>query len=207
MQTFVRAGGVKSTKYITLRKRLIAFYIPQPWRFQELLRKAEYYTNVGGRLRKKLLGNFYKLLAGHYGAKCGYSVPLNVFGPGLFLGHTGTIVINGGTRFGANARIQSCVNVGAYSRFDENWKQDAAPTFGDNVYIGPGAKIFGPVTIGDNVAIGANAVVSKDVPACCTVIGANRILEGKGSFDIVRYGDESKIPAGSYAARKRMDRK
>lgn len=44
-----------------------------------------------------------------------------------------------------------------------------APTIGDNVYIGAGAKIIGNVHVGDNCRIGANAVVVKDVPDNTTV--------------------------------------
>ncbi|GAA3319001.1 hypothetical protein GCM10020331_024100 [Ectobacillus funiculus] len=47
----------------------------------------------------------------------------------------------------------------------------AVPKIGNNVYIGPGAKIFGGITIGNNVSIGANSVVTKDVPDNVTVVG------------------------------------
>ena len=46
-----------------------------------------------------------------------------------------------------------------------------APTIGDNVYIGAGAKIIGNVKIGNNVKIGANAVVLKNIEDNCTVVG------------------------------------
>lgn len=200
----LKARGING---ITLVDRVRAFFIPHPWRFQELLRKAEYHCNVGSRLSRIIVGSVYKLRAYKYGAKCGYSIPINVFGPGLCLGHIGTIVVNGGAVFGANARIQACVNIGAFSKFNENWSADSAPKFGDNIYIGPGAKIFGPITIGDNVAIGANAVVSKNVPDHCTVIGANIVINQKGSIDMIRYGDESKIPLDSYAYRTRTGEK
>lgn len=137
-----------------------------------------------------------------YGTKCGYSIPLNSFGPGLCLGHIGTIVINGSAKFGANIRIQACVNIGAYSKFDENWKADSAPKFGNNIYIGPGAKVFGDITIGDNVAIGANAVVCKNIPSHCTVVSNNVIVNNKGSIDMLHYGDEEKIPIDSYVMRR-----
>jgi serine O-acetyltransferase len=55
----------------------------------------------------------------------------------------------------------------------------AAPQIGNRVYIGAGAKILGALTIGDDAIIGANAVVTKDVPAGATVVGANRILGTK----------------------------
>lgn len=48
---------------------------------------------------------------------------------------------------------------------------EKAPIIGDNVTIFPGAKVIGDVVIGNNVVIGANAVVVKNVPANCTVVG------------------------------------
>jgi len=45
------------------------------------------------------------------------------------------------------------------------------PTVGNNVFISGGAKVLGSINIGDNVKVGANAVVLKDVPNDCTVVG------------------------------------
>lgn len=57
---------------------------------------------------------------------------------------------------------------------------------GENVYIGPGAKVFGKITIGNNVAIGANAVVTKDVPDNAVVAGIpSKILNMNGSKEII----------------------
>jgi serine O-acetyltransferase len=50
------------------------------------------------------------------------------------------------------------------------------PVIEDNVWIGAGAKILGPVTVGRGAIVGANAVVTRDVPSHCTVVGANRIV-------------------------------
>jgi len=55
------------------------------------------------------------------------------------------------------------VNIGVFN--------GKCPTIGNNVYIGPGVKIFGGIAIGDNVTIGANAVVNKDIPSNVTVAG------------------------------------
>lgn len=186
----------------SLKKKVKAVLIPQPWYFQVLLRRAEYYTNCGSQLSRKVMGNFMKFRAYRYGVKCGYTVPINVFGPGLVLGHTGTIVVNGNVKVGSNARLQAGINIGAFSKFNENWQENAAPVLGDNIYIGPGAKIWGPIYIGNNVAIGANAIVNKTIPERCTVINANHVLVGKGSIDMVRYGDESKMPEDSYQFQK-----
>lgn len=183
---------------LSLTTKIAAKVLHRPWQFQVYLRKAEYYCNHKVSFVRKVVGNYWKFKAYKYGEKCGYSIPLNVFGPGLVLGHVGTIVINGGARFGSNARIQAGVNVGAFSKFDEKWTEDSCPKVGDNVYIGPGAKIFGKIEIGDNVAIGANAVVCKSIPSRRTVVGANRIVNEVGSIDMVRYGDKTKLPEDSF---------
>ena len=86
------------------------------------------------------------------------------------------------------------VNVGTSAGLDVNghFNNTNAPTFGNNVYIGPGAKIFGKITIGDNVAIGANAVVNKDVPSNVTVGGIPaRIISNKGSNGLFEHGNEA----------------
>jgi len=85
----------------------------------------------------------------------GFTIPLNVFGPGLCIAHRGTIVVNKDTRVGENCRIHACTNIGS------NRGGVSAPQIGNNVYIGPGAKIFGDIRIADNIAIGANSVVNK----------------------------------------------
>jgi serine acetyltransferase len=53
-----------------------------------------------------------------------------------------------------------------------------APVIEDDVYIGAGARILGGVRVGRGATVGANAVVTRDVPAGATVVGANRIVRG-----------------------------
>ena len=90
------------------------------------------------------------------GMKLGFTVPRHVFGPGLSLAHYGSVVVNGRAHVGRNARVHSCVNIGE--------ADGKVPRIGDNVYLGPGAKLFGDVSVGDGAVIGANAVVNRDVP-------------------------------------------
>jgi serine O-acetyltransferase len=59
---------------------------------------------------------------------------------------------------------------------------NAAPQVEDGVYIGAGAKILGGVRIGRGANVGANAVITKDVPAGATVVGANRLLPKRSSY-------------------------
>ena len=124
------------------------------WHFQKALRKLEYVKNTDSNIFSKAYASYQQLRVRKLGRKLGFSIPANVFGPGLSIAHAGTIVVNHNCRIGANCRIHVCVNIGAST--SDGTK---APTIGDNCYIAPGAKIFGDISIGDNVAIGANAVV------------------------------------------------
>ena len=125
------------------------------WRFEILLRKAEYYTNAGKNLIDKILYVIYKTRFHHISVKLGFSIPMNVFGKGLSIAHYGSIVVNSNAKIGEYCRIQECVTIGSTSGSDK------APQIGDFVFIGSGARLIGDIKIGNNVAIGANAVVTK----------------------------------------------
>jgi len=89
----------------------------------------------------------------------------------VFLPHPFGIVIHSRTRIGEDVVIGHQVTLGGRDL------SAAAPTIEDGVYIGAGAKILGGVRVGRGATVGANAVVTKDVDAGKTVVGANRILE------------------------------
>ena len=59
------------------------------------------------------------------------------------------------------------------------------PIIGDNVYIAPGAKLFGKIKIGNNVKIGANAVVYKDIPDGATVVSLGEIKINRTKKNII----------------------
>jgi len=165
------------------QKRTIrALLLSDGWRFQRLMRKVEYLTNTKkGRFRRLLAAFRYRQL----GKQLGFTIPINVFGPGLSIAHRGTIVVNGGARVGANCRLHVCVSIGTKAG-----KGSDAPQIGDNCYIAPGAKLFGPIILGDNMVIGANAVVNKSFPEGNATIGgvpAKRI-SGKTSEGLLVRG-------------------
>lgn len=127
------------------------------WKFEILLRKAEYYKNTKKKnLLKKIL--YYITMYRFHKArvKLGFSIPLNVFGPGLSIAHRGTIIVNGNAKIGKNCRIQECTTIGATNG------ESSAPVLGNNIFIGSGARIIGNIKIADDIAIGANAVVNKN---------------------------------------------
>ena len=136
-----RALGIRRAK----RPPLTGYRV---WKFQVALRKHEYYANTGrslfGRIMKKFWGAVHEI----YGVRLGFSIPINVFGPGLRINHYGLIVVNPKARVGAFCDIHQGVNIG------EGFGKDEVPEIGDHVYIGPGAKIYGRIRI-------ANAVVNR----------------------------------------------
>ncbi|CCJ34467.1 MULTISPECIES: serine O-acetyltransferase EpsC [Caloramator] len=89
-------------------------------------------------------------------------------GKGLFIDHGMGVVIGETAEIGNNVTIFHGVTLGGTGK-EKNVKRH--PTVGDNVVIGAGAKILGPIKIGNNAKIGANSVVLKDVPPYGTVVG------------------------------------
>jgi serine O-acetyltransferase len=115
----------------------------------------------------------------------GISIPAGTrIGEGLYLAHYGPIMISGASKLGDNCNIGNQVIIG----FGKSKSKPGHPELGNRVFVGPGAKIFGPVKIGNDVAIGANAVVTGDVPDRALVGGIPaKIINYHGSFAYIRY--------------------
>lgn len=93
---------------------------------------------------------------------CGiYATKRNFIGGGIYIQHGYSMVLDA-EKVGENLWINQNVTVG--------YRGNGHPTIGNNVRIGTGAVILGPIKIGNNVNIGANAIVVKDVPDNCTVV-------------------------------------
>lgn len=87
---------------------------------------------------------------------------------GFFVDHGAGVVIGETTKIGDNCVMFHNVTLGGTGKH----KGKRHPTIGNNVLIGTGAIILGPVTVGDNVKIGANSYIfMRDVPSNCTVAG------------------------------------
>lgn len=123
----------------------------------------------------------------HFSYVFGIAIPYSTkIDSGLNMGHFGGIVVNGNAVIGKNCNISQGVTIGRTNR----GKNAGVPTIGDNVYIGPGAKIIGKIAVGDNVAIGANCVVTKDIPNNAVVAGIpGRVLSSEGSEGYVMFTD------------------
>ncbi|MGJ8641303.1 MAG: serine acetyltransferase [Opitutaceae bacterium] len=144
-------GLKKLPRLYQLRKPIVHYTV--------LLRKTEFLLNTASSPLGKFRASVSRLRLKRMGSRLGFTIAPNTFGPGLYLMHWGSIAISAEARIGRNARVHSCVNIAGRQEI------------GDNVYLAPGAKLFGDITIGNNVAIGANAVVSTSQPDGVTLMG------------------------------------
>ena len=95
-------------------------------------------------------------------------------GKNLFIDHGMGVVIGETSEIGNNVTIYHMVTLGGISpsiNSNEQRNIKRHPTLKDNVVVGSGAQILGPVTVGKNAKIGANAVVTKDVPENAVMVG------------------------------------
>lgn len=103
----------------------------------------------------KVYNKYLKYRIHKLGLKLGFGIPINCAGPGLRIDHYGFVAINSNAKIGKNCHIYGDITIGV-----KDPTNDAAPVIGDNVVIGAGARIIGPVKIVSNCMIGANAVVT-----------------------------------------------
>ena len=104
------------------------------------------------------ISRFFTGIEIHPGAK---------IGKGLVIDHGMGVVIGETAEIGDNVLLYHGVTLGGTGKD----KGKRHPTLGDNVIIGAGAKVLGPIYIGSNSKIGANSVVLKDVPEGSTAVG------------------------------------
>ncbi|MBD0778099.1 serine acetyltransferase [Maribacter sp. ANRC-HE7] len=131
--------------------------------------KYMYFLRKASKYRKKSpFGIFYRLLVQRYSHKYGFQIPVNTkIGEGFYIGHFGTIVINGKAEIGKNCNIAHGTTIGKANR----GKLKGYPTIGNYVWIGTGSVIVGHINIGNNVLIAPNTFVNKSVPDNSLVIG------------------------------------
>jgi serine O-acetyltransferase len=114
--------------------------------------------------------------------------PGATIGPGFFIDHGMGVVIGETAEIGANATLYHGVTLGGPS-----WnKGKRHPTLEDDVVVGAGAKILGPITIGARTRVGANAVVVKSVPPDSVVVGIpGRVTHRKDTSRMIQYENGS----------------
>jgi serine O-acetyltransferase len=147
-------------------------------------------------LKKVFIFPIARIFLSHYIYKFGIYIPYNIkIGPGFYVGHFGCIVVNSNSVIGKNCNLSQGVTIGQSNRGPNK----GYPILGDDIYIGPDAKVFGNIIIGNNVAIGANCVVTKNIPDNSVVVGVpGRVISDMGSFGYVNRIDYDNILKTNY---------
>ena len=117
--------------------------------------------------------------------------PKAKIGKNLFIDHGMGVVIGETSEIGDNVTIYHMVTLGGISpSIDSDSQRNLKrhPTLKDNVVIGSGAQVLGPVIVGENAKVGANAVVTKDVPENAVMVGIPAKNVGTTTKEFKPYG-------------------
>ena len=131
-------------------------------------RVANFFSLAKFDLIARIISQFSRFLTGieiHPKAKIGKN---------FFIDHGMGVVIGETSEIGDNVTIYHAVTLGGISPSEESDNQrdiKRHPTLQNNVVIGSGAQVLGPITVGENAKVGANAVVTKDVPQNAVMVG------------------------------------
>ena len=129
---------------------------------------AHFFSVAKFNLIARVISQFSRFLTGieiHPAAKIGKN---------FFIDHGMGVVIGETSEIGDYVTIYHMVTLGGISpsvNSDNQRQVKRHPTLKDNVVIGSGAQVLGPITVGENAKVGANAVVTKDVPANAVMVG------------------------------------
>lgn len=151
--------------------------------------------NAGMRWPARFLSAFARWFTGieiHPGAHLGRR---------FFIDHGMGVVIGETAEIGDDCTLYHGVTLGGTT-----WEKGKRhPTLGNDVVIGAGAKVLGPITIGDGVRIGSNSVVLKDIPAGATVVGVpGHVVTRRGEQDQRRADIARKMGFDAYGTTRDM---
>ncbi len=154
-----------------------------------LHRPARWLWNHNWRILARYVSQIGRFLTGieiHPGASIGER---------LFIDHAMGVVIGETAEIGNDVTLYHDVTLGGVAPSidsDSQRQQKRHPTLKDDVTVGSGAQILGPITVGVGARVGANAVVTKDVPDCVTVVGVPARVVGSRAktkaHDFTPYG-------------------
>ena len=148
-------------------------------------RIANFFSIAKFHLIARIISQFSRFLTGieiHPNAKIGKN---------LFIDHGMGVVIGETSDIGDNVTIYHMATLGGIApsiNSDDQRNIKRHPTLQENVVVGSGAQILGPVVVGKNAKIGANAVVTKDVPENAVMVGIPAKNVGTASEEFKPYG-------------------
>ena len=156
-----------------------------------LHRVANFFHIAGFHLIARIISQTTRFFTGieiHAGAKIGKN---------LFIDHGMGVVIGETSEIGNDVTIYHAVTLGGISPSVDSERQrheKRHPTIGDNVVIGSGAQIIGPVKVGNGSRIAANAVVVNDVPNDATMVGVPaKVIKTSNKGNFRPYGVDQKV--------------
>ena len=176
IQRFARVEPRKSLLTLLLTKEGL-------WAIAEYRFNHWVHYNVKTPVIRQLLQIFGAIAHKSISLITGIELPKRThIGKGLYIPHASSVIIHQNVTLGENCTLSQEVTIGEGGRGEKKgW-----PQIGSRVYIAPGAKIFGAITISDDVAIGANAVVNKSVEQSAVVAGIPaRVINYQGSADFI----------------------
>ncbi len=152
---------------------------------------ANFFQIAGFHLLARVISQLSRFFTGieiHPGAKIGKN---------LFIDHGMGVVIGETSEIGNNVTIYHAVTLGGISPSIDSESQrneKRHPTIGNEVVIGSGAQVIGPVNVGNGSRIAANAVVVNDVPANSTMVGIPaKIIKTGNAGNFRPYGVDQKV--------------
>ena len=152
---------------------------------------GNFFHLAGFHLLARVISQITRFFTGieiHPGAKIGRN---------LFIDHGMGVVIGETSEVGDNVTIYHAVTLGGSSPSIDSEKQrdeKRHPTIGNDVVIGSGAQIIGPIKVGNGSRIAANAVVVKDVPENVTMVGVPaKIIKSSNEGQFKPYGVDEKV--------------
>ena len=148
-------------------------------------RIANFFSTAKFHLIARIISQFSRFLTGieiHPNAKIGKN---------LFIDHGMGVVIGETSEIGDNVTIYHMVTLGGIApSINSNGQRNTKrhPTLKNNVVVGSGAQVLGPVVVGENAKIGANAVITKDVPENAVMVGIPAKNVGTATNEFKPYG-------------------
>ena len=167
-------------------KSILSIILTYPGVKAVLMHKVSNFFHIAGfHLIGRIISQTTRFFTGieiHPGAKIGKN---------LFIDHGMGVVIGETSEIGDNVTIYHMVTLGGISPSINSNDQRGSkrhPTLMDNVVVGSGAQVLGPVVVGKNAKIGANAVVTKDVPENAVMVGIPAKNVGTATEEFKPYG-------------------
>jgi len=137
--------------------------------------KAVFFHRVANMLWKKKMHLLARMVSQSSRFLTGIEIhPAANIGKNLFIDHGMGVVVGETSEIGNNVTLYHAVTLGGVSPSIDSDSQRSVkrhPTLRDDVVVGSGAQILGPITISENAKVGANAVVTKDVPKDAIMVG------------------------------------